>query len=169
MWTPRLSYHANIVDFYEPANIINMKCVIEPDCILNGLSYKKNAEHQLLSALADGQFRLLLSAPLLYAYEQALYDARHDLKLKFREIEETLSFFAANADYVPCHPLWHAAMNKPEKDLTISCAYIGGADMVIVTRPDLYRAATEKFDIPVLNAKKAVKALSKPHKKGKAA
>ena len=59
--------------------------------------------------------------------------------------------------------------NKPEKDLTISCAYIGCADMVIVTRPDLYKAATEKFDIPVLNAKKAVKALSKPHKKGKAA
>lgn len=146
-----------------------MKCVIEPDCILSGLSHKKNAEHSLLHALADGRFRLLLSAPLLYAYEQALYDARHDLGLKFREIEETLSFFAAHADYVPCHPLWHAQMNKPEKDLTISCAYIGGADMVIVARPDLYKAATDKLNIQVLNAKKALKALTPPVKKRKAA
>lgn len=134
-----------------------MRIVLEPDSIITGLKSQKSPEHQLLRWLTEGKCRLLLSAPLLYAYEQALYDHRHDLGLKFREIEEALSYLASKADYVPCHPLWHAVMNKPEKDLTISCAYIGKADLVIVSRPDLYKEAKEKLNIHVLNAKKAMK------------
>jgi predicted nucleic acid-binding protein len=141
-----------------------MKYVIEPDIIIAGLRSKAAPEHQLLRHLAAGKFRLLLSAPLLYAYEQALYDHRLELGLKFRAIEETLSFFAASADYVPCHPLWHAVMNKPEKDLSIACAYVGRADMVIVARPDLYKQANETLNLNVLNAKKALKQIAAPKK-----
>lgn len=147
-----------------------MKLVIEPDSIIAGFKSQKTPEHQLLRHLADGKYRLLLSAPLLYAYEQALYDHRHDLNLKFREIEETLSFLAESADYVPCHPLWHAVMNKPEKDLSIACAYIGKADIVVVSRPDLYKEAKQSLDINVLSAKKALKQFeTKPKKRRKAA
>tara|TARA_R110002124_G_scaffold149220_1_gene315210 strand:- start:378170 stop:378610 length:441 start_codon:yes stop_codon:yes gene_type:complete len=146
-----------------------MKLVIEPDSIAAGFKTAQAPEHQLLRFLANGDYKLLLSAPLLYAYEQSLYDNRHSLNLKFREIEEALSFIAERAEYVPCHALWHAVMNKPEKDLSVACAYIGGADALIVLRPDLYKQAKTTLNLTVLSAKKSLKLFEPPKTKRKAA
>ena len=146
-----------------------MKLVIEPDSIAAGFKTAQAPEHQLLRYLANGDYTLLLSAPLLYAYEQSLYDNRHSLGMKLREIEEALSFIAECAEYVPCHSLWHPVMNKPEKDLSVSCAYLGRADALIVLRPDLYKEAKDKLNLTVLSAKKSLKlfAAQKTQKKTK--
>lgn len=146
-----------------------MKLVIEPDCIIAGLTDQNAPEHKLLRYLADESYILLVSAPLLYAYEQALYDHRQSINLKFREIEEALSYIASRSEYVPCHPLWHSVMNKPEKDLTMACAYIGKADFTVVKRPDLYKEAKTTLNLDVLNAKKALKHFQPKTKKRKAA
>jgi len=130
-----------------------MDIVLDTSVLIAGLRSIRGASHNILARLSDGDFRILLSVPLLIEYEAVLKRPEHlsATGLDTADIDTVLDMIAATAKPVRLHYLWRPMLRDPSDDMVGELAVAGGAKMLVTLNTRDFRTLTRSFGIPVLS------------------
>lgn len=107
--------------------------VLDTDVIVAALRSNKGASRQLLLAALNQQFELLLSVPLILAYEAVLTRPQHlaACGLSSAEVERLLDDLAAVAKPVRLAFRWRPRLSDPNDDMVLETAINGSASAIV--------------------------------------
>lgn len=109
-----------------------MRVVVDTSVMVAGFASGRGASRRLLLAALDGEFRLLLSTPLLVEYEAVL--TRPAMLAMFgvsvEEVAAVLDELTGLCTQVAFDYSWRPQARDPDDDLVLETAINGGADVV---------------------------------------
>src|SRR5205085_6414378 len=118
--------------------------------IVAALLSNRGASHRLLQLVGDHRWRINLSVPLVFEYEQTLKRVCVGGSLTGRDIDSVLHFLCAQANlrliYFLCRPL----LPDPKDDFILELAVESRADFLVTFNTKDF-AGAERFGIRVIS------------------
>ncbi len=125
---------------------MNKNIVLDTNVLLTALKSSRGTSFRLLAGLADSQYQLHVSTPLIVEYEAVL--KRGHLSLSEEQIDDIIDFICAQATHHQIFYLWRPALKDPDDDFILELAVKAGANIVTWNTADFKRAG--KFAVNVL-------------------
>jgi len=125
---------------------MNKNIVLDTNVLLTALKSSRGTSFRLLAGLADRQYRLHVSTPLIVEYEAVL--KRGHLSLSDEQINDIIDFICARATHHQIFYLWRPALKDPDDDFILELAVKADASIVTWNTTDFKRAG--KFAVNVL-------------------
>ncbi len=128
-----------------------MRVVVDTSVLVAGFASGRGASRRLLLAALDGEFRLLLSTPLLVEYEAVL--TRPAMLAMFgvsvEEVAAVLDELTSLCAQVAFDYSWRPQAHDPDDDLVLETAINGGADVVASFNVADMQTGARRFGIGV--------------------
>ena len=105
--------------------------VIDTNVLVSALLSYQGASHRLLRLVGDERWRLNLSVPLVFEYEQTLKRICTGGPLTGDDIDEVIGFLCANANLRPIFLLWRPFLPDPKDDFILELAVESRADYLL--------------------------------------
>jgi len=112
---------------------LELRIVLDTDVLVAALSTDLGASRQLLLCALDKRVELLVSVPLMVAYDAVLTRREHlDASgLSASEMNEILDALAKVSLRVPLRFLWRPRLKDPADEMVLETAVNGGADRLV--------------------------------------
>ena len=126
--------------------------VMDTDVLFTALRSKKGASYKLLSLIDSGKFKINISVPLLFEYEDV---AKRDLSasnLREAEIDDILDYLCAVSNKHEIFFLWRPYLNDPKDDFILELAVEAQCDYIITYNTKDFKGI-ESFGIKTLTPK----------------
>jgi len=124
--------------------------VIDTNVLAAGLLSNRGASHRLLRLVGDDRWRINLSVPLVFEYEQTLKRVCTGETLNSSDIDSVIHFLCANANLRPIFLLWRPFLPDPKDDFVLELAVESRADFVITFNTRDF-AGAERFGVRVIS------------------
>jgi putative PIN family toxin of toxin-antitoxin system len=126
--------------------------VIDTNVLVAALRSRLGASRELLLAILDRRFEMLVSVPLLLEYESVLKrpEQLEVMRLSRRDIDTVLSDLFAVAREVRLAYRWRPKVKDPKDDMVFETAINGGAKSIITFNTQDFAAAGKQFGIRVM-------------------
>ena len=117
---------------------MNRNVVLDTNVLLTALKSSRGTSFRLLAKLADQQYQLHVSTPLITEYEEVL--KRGSLMLSDSQIDDIIDFLCAQAVHHQIFYLWRPALKDPDDDFILELAVKASASIVTWNIADFKRA-----------------------------
>jgi putative PIN family toxin of toxin-antitoxin system len=124
--------------------------VIDTNVIAAALLSNRGASHSLLRLVGDRRWRINLSVPLVFEYEQTLKRVCTGSDLSGSDIDSVVQFLCASANLRPIFFLWRPFLPDPKDDFVLELAIESRADFVITFNTRDF-AGAERFGVRVIS------------------
>jgi len=124
--------------------------VIDTNVVAAALLSNRGASHRLLRLVGDPRWRINLSVPLVFEYEQTLKRVCTGGDLSGSDIDSVLRFLCAHANLRPIFFLWRPFLPDPKDDFVLELAIESRADFVITFNTRDF-AGAERFGVRVIS------------------
>jgi len=132
--------------------------VLDTNVLLTALKSSRGTSFRLLAKLADRQYGLHVSTPLVTEYEAVL--KRGGLLLSDRQIDDIIDFLCAQAAHHQIFYLWRPALKDPDDDFLLELAVKARASIVTWNIADFKRA--REFSVSVFTPREFLAQLETP-------
>ena len=95
---------------------MKMNVILDTNVLLTALKSSRGTSFRLLAKLADRQYQLHVSTPLITEYEAVL--KRGSLMLSDSQIDDIIDFLCAQAVHHQIFYLWRPALKDPRTQAT---------------------------------------------------
>lgn len=128
------------------------RAVLDTNILTAGLRSRRGASFAVLSLLADGQFRALVTTALFLEYEAVLKrPEQHEVHgLDEADVDRLLSELAAVLEPVDVRFTWRPQLSDPADEMVLEAAVNGRADVLVTHNVRDFAGAAPRFGIPVL-------------------
>ncbi|WP_455173976.1 putative toxin-antitoxin system toxin component, PIN family [Azospirillum largimobile] len=128
------------------------RAVLDTNILTAGLRSRRGASFAVLSLLADGQFRALVTTALFLEYEAVLKrpEQREVHGLTEPDVDRLLAELAAILEPVDVRFTWRPQLSDPADEMVLEAAVNGRADVLVTHNVRDFSAAAPRFGIPVL-------------------
>nr|WP_044552536.1 putative toxin-antitoxin system toxin component, PIN family [Azospirillum lipoferum] len=128
------------------------RAVLDTNILTAGLRSRRGASFAVLSLLADGQFRALVTTALFLEYEAVLKrpEQREVHGLGEADVDRLLAELAAVLEPVDVRFTWRPQLSDPADEMVLEAAVNGRADVLVTHNVRDFAAAAPRFGIPVL-------------------
>jgi putative PIN family toxin of toxin-antitoxin system len=107
------------------------RVVLDTNVIVSALRSRRGASYALLLALADAQFEIALSVPVVIEYEAV---AKRSVMRKFvsaEVVDDVLDYLCTVAIHQQVFFLWRPYLSDPKDDAILELAVASGASSII--------------------------------------
>jgi putative PIN family toxin of toxin-antitoxin system len=133
-----------------------MRVVLDTCILFSALRSSAGASHRIIKSLPSSKFRLLVSTPVFFEYEEVLRRPKQFPHLSAQDIEAFLDYLASACDHIRINFLWRPHLPDPDDDLILELAVSGQAD-AIVTYNQRDFVGCNQFGIRVISPKEFIK------------
>jgi putative PIN family toxin of toxin-antitoxin system len=123
--------------------------VVDTNVLVAALLSNRGASHRLLRLVCDDRWRMNLSVPLVFEYEQTLKRVCAGATLTGSDIDDILQFLCANSNLRPIFFLWRPLLPDPKDDFVLELAVESRADFLLTFNAKDF-AGAERFGIRVI-------------------
>ena len=140
-----------------------MRTVLDCDVLVAAVRSDQGASRQLVLSAFDGQYRLLLSVPLVIEYEAVLTRTEHleTANLSVQEVGIILDALIAVGQAVRLSFRWRPMLVDPEDDMVLETAANGAADLLVTFNKRHFADAAGQFGVEVVSPAEALARLRK--------
>ena len=132
--------------------------VLDTNVLLSAYQSKKGASHEVLRRLADDQFEIAVSVPLVLEYEEIL-NAKLDPNIfTSSDVEAIVNYICKIGKIAEIFYLWRPFLPDPEDDHILELAVSAGCSHIITYNKRDFKG-TEQFGIQVIDAAEFLKLL----------
>ncbi|QCG94311.1 putative toxin-antitoxin system toxin component, PIN family [Azospirillum sp. TSA2s] len=137
---------------YAPIITRMKRAVLDTNILTAGLRSRRGASFAVLSLLADGQLRALVTTALFLEYEAVLKrPEQHEVHgLDEADVDRLLSELAAVLEPVDVRFTWRPQLSDPADEMVLEAAVNGRADVLVTHNVRDFAGAAPRFGIPVL-------------------
>ena len=135
--------------------------VLDTGVLVAAIRNRSGASYRVVQAARDGQFRFLVSVPLMFEYESVLMRPEH-LAASGATVEDILTIlddFAVSAARVPLVIRTRPSLRDPGDEMVLETAINGSADAIVTFNERDFRLAARRFKISVLQPRDVLHAL----------
>lgn len=122
---------------------------LDTNVLVAGLRSRRGASFQVLTALEQGRFEMVISAALVLEYEAALLKHQPDTVFSRKELTAFVDSLCAVAQHQEIFYLWRPMLRDPSDDMVLEVAVAGGCDSIVTFNERDFRAA-DRFGIAIL-------------------
>ena len=134
------------------------RVVLDTNVLLSAYQSKKGASHEVLRRLADDQFEIAVSVPLVLEYEEIL-NAKLDPNIfTSSDVEAIVNYICKIGKIAEIFYLWRPFLPDPEDDHILELAVSAGCSHIITYNKRDFKG-TEQFGIQVIDAAEFLKLL----------
>jgi len=128
------------------------RIVLDTSIIVAALRTRRGAANAVLRLVARRRLVALATPPLLLEYEDVLKRPEQQLVhgLAPEEVDRVLAELAALLEPVEIHFQWRPQVRDPSDEMVLEAAINGGADALVTYNVADFRAAGERFGVPVV-------------------
>ncbi|WP_267428444.1 putative toxin-antitoxin system toxin component, PIN family [Methylobacterium sp. GC_Met_2] len=110
-----------------------MRLVLDTNVIVAALRSPTGGSTALLRRVRAGEFRMLLSVPLLLEYEAVTLRPEHlqAAQIAASDVANVLDVLALFAEPVAIHYLWRPRLRDPADEMVLEAAVNGRADAIV--------------------------------------
>ncbi len=132
------------------------KIVIDTNIIVSALKSRNGFSYDLLSIIDDERFKVCISVPLIFEYEDAIKRNKSKMKLSKAEIDAVLDYICLVAKKRKIFYLWRPYLKDPKDDMVLELAVESECDYIVSFNKKDYVGA-EKFNLEVITPKEFLK------------
>jgi putative PIN family toxin of toxin-antitoxin system len=139
------------------------RVVLDTSVVVAALRTRSGAGNAVLRLVATRRLTPLATPPLFLEYEDVLKRAEQRLAhgLALEAIDEFLAELAALIEPVEVHFRWRPQLRDPNDEMVLEAAIHGRADALITYNLADFKAAGDRFKIPVLRPADLLKAVKR--------
>lgn len=139
----------------------DLRLVLDTDVLVAAMRSRSGASWQLVDRALTGEFKLLLSVPLVLQYEAVLTREEHRKVhgLSVLAVEEVINSLASVAEAVRIRFLWRPLLSDPTDDMVLETAVNGRADLLVTFNQEDFAAAAKVFAVKIVRASEALRRL----------
>ena len=126
--------------------------VIDTNVLVAALRSKRGASHKLLLLLGSDKFRINVSVPLLFEYEDAVKRETQNLLLSPADVDDILDYICTAASKREIFFLWRPFLLDPKDDFILELAVEAQCDFIITYNRKDFKDI-EKFGVDALTPK----------------
>jgi len=128
------------------------RIVLDTSIIVAALRTRRGAANAVLRLIARRRLVALATPPLFLEYEDVLKRPEQQLVhgLAPEEVDRVLAELAALLEPVEIHFQWRPQVRDPSDEMVLEAAINGGADALVTYNVADFRAAGERFGVPVV-------------------
>ena len=133
-----------------------LKIVIDTNVIFSALKSRKGYSFKLLSIIDDKRFKVFISVPLIFEYEDAVKRNKSKIKLSKENIDAVVDYICLVAERKEIFYLWRPFLKDPKDDMLLELAFESNADYIISFNKKDF-VGVEKFNVEVITPKEFLK------------
>ncbi len=126
--------------------------VIDTNVLISAPRSRTGASFKLLSLVGTDHFKINISVPLLFEYEEAAKRQKRETVLTSRDIDDILDYLCSVATRHEIFFLWRPFLRDPKDDLVLELAVEACCDFIVTYNKRDFEGA-EKFGIRVVTPK----------------
>ena len=126
--------------------------ILDTNVLYAGLFSSKGASFQVLRAIEEGRFKMVISTTLLFEYEDILRRNQVDLGLSNQEMEKILDYFCMKSEHQKIYFLWRPRLPDPKDDHLLELAIASGTKLIVTYNTKDFKGA-EEFGVRSINPK----------------
>lgn len=126
-----------------------IQAVFDTNVILAALKSSRGASHEILRRMHTGDFRPVLSVPLLMEYEDVLLRPGLEVPLSRNQIEDILDGFCQAAVNQEIHFLWRPFLPDPKDDMVFETALASGSPYIVTFNLSDFQVAASFGIVPL--------------------
>ena len=135
-----------------------LRLVLDTDVLVAAMRSRGGASWQLVNRALTRELTLLLSVPLVLAYEAVLTREEHRKvhDLSPSEVDEVINSPTRVAESVQIRFLWRPFLSHPTDDMAPETAVHGRADLLITFNQEDFAAAAKAFAVKIVRPSEAL-------------
>ena len=133
-----------------------LKIVIDTNVIVSALKSRNGFSFKLLSMIDDERFRIVISVPLIFEYEDVLRRNKSQIKLSFSEINDILNYICLIGEQKQIFFLWRPFLKDPKDDMILELAVESECDYIVTFNKKDFKNI-EKFNLRTVTPKEFLK------------
>lgn len=127
-----------------------MRVVLDTCILFSALRSSAGASFRIVNSLPSKKFRIAVSTPLFFEYEEVLHRPDQFPHLTKQDIDDFLDFIASVCEYRKIDFLWRPYLPDPDDDLVLEVAVAGQVDAIVTyNRRDF--DGSDRFGIRILS------------------
>ena len=132
------------------------KIVIDTNIIVSALKSRNGFSYKLLSIIDDKRFKVYISVPLIFEYEDALKRIKSKNRLNKNDIASVLDYICSTAEKRKIFYLWRPHLKDPKDDMVLELAVESECEYIIsFNKKDFI--GVEKFNLKIVTPKEFLK------------
>lgn len=149
-------YNAFVYGIVYNTTMKTYKIVIDTNIIVAALKSRNGYSFNLLSIMDDTRFKIYISVPLIFEYEDATKRSRSKIKLTKSELDAVLDYLCSIAEKREIFYLWRPYLKDPKDDMVLELAVESECDFIISFNKKDF-TGVGKFNIKVITPKEFLK------------
>lgn len=128
------------------------KIVIDTNVLVTALKSQNGFSFNLLSIIDDPRFKIYVSTPLIFEYEDAIKRHKSKIKLNKTDLDAVLDYICLIAEKRKIFYLWRPFLKDPKDDMILELAVESECDYIISFNKKDF-VGIEKFNLEVITPK----------------
>lgn len=133
--------------------------IIDTNVLFASLYSANGASYKLLNLIASGEFKIILSTPLLFEYEDVLKRNQLLLNLDSAEIEIILDNLCSLAQFQKVYFLWRPYLSDSKDDMVLELAVAANLKTIMTHNVKDF-AGSDKFGVEAITPKEFLERLT---------
>jgi predicted nucleic acid-binding protein len=125
---------------------------MDTNVLVSALRSRRRASFRLLTLLGSERFRIGVTVPIVFEYEDALKRLGDETSWSAEEIGDLLDFICAVADRKKVSYLWRPFLRDQHDDMVLEAAVAASCDRIVTYNKADFRGA-ERFGLRIVTAK----------------
>ena len=136
-----------------------VRIVLDTNVLYAGLYSSEGGSFKVLQAIEDGKIKIVISAALLFEYEEILKRNQTILSLSDKEIGKILDYLCMQSEHQKIYFLWRPFLPDPKDDHILELA-VASCTKFIVTHNIKDFRGTEKFGVRSITPRELLEMIS---------